>query len=244
MKKVERSQDISPLTSPAILNIIADMKKLLFLLVLIIPFIGSGQSNSVFIARPPEEVYTIEPGDVLEVVVLGEEELARTLMVMHNGTISFPLIGEVKVAGLTPEQAASLVAENLKKYFTHPVVSIILKSPTLPYVSVFGEVLRQGAVEYQRGLRITDYLALAGGPTSGANLRKVKVVRFGPGGPKTITVNMDEIIKRGIQKNNFELKSGDWLYVPKRFTINWTTVLQFTTLALTAVNLYITIQNR
>jgi len=188
-----------------------------------------------------DEVYKIERGDLLEIVILGEEELSRTLMVMHNGTISFPLIGEIKVAGLTTEQAVELLVEKLKKYFTHPVVSIILKSPTLPYVSVFGEVLRQGAVEYQRGLRVTDYIALAGGPGSKANLGKVKVVRFQQGIPVAATINVNEILNKGLMENNFELKSGDWIQVSKKFTINWIAVLQFATLTLTALNLYITI---
>jgi len=47
--------------------------------------------------------------------LLGEEELSRTLMVMHNGTISYPLIGEIKVAGLTTEETAVLLIEKLKK---------------------------------------------------------------------------------------------------------------------------------
>lgn len=190
---------------------------------------------------PNVDMYLIERGDLLEIVILGEEELSRTLMVMHNGTISFPLIGEVKVAGLTTEQAVELLVEKLKKYFTHPVVSIILKSPTLPYVSVFGEVLRQGAVEYQRGLRVTDYIALAGGPGSRANLGKVKVVRFQQGIPVAATINVNEILNKGLMENNFELKSGDWIQVSKKFSINWIAVLQFATLTLTALNLYITI---
>jgi len=185
--------------------------------------------------------YLIESGDLLEIVILGEEELSRTLMVMYNGTISFPLIGEVKVAGLTTEQAVELLVEKLKKYFTQPVVSIIFKSPTLPYVSVFGEVLRQGAVEYQRGLRVSDYIALAGGPGSRANLGKVKVVRFQQGIPVATTINVNDIINKGLMENNFELKSGDWIQVSKKFTLNWIAVLQFSTLVLTAVNLYITI---
>jgi polysaccharide export outer membrane protein len=190
-----------------------------------------------------EETYRIEPGDVLEIVILGEDELARTLMVMHNGTISFPLVGEVKVAGLTTEQASAVLATRLEKYFIHPVVSIILQSPTLPYVSVFGEVLRQGAVDYQRGLRITDYIALAGGPTSTANLGNVRVVRFQLGGmvAKTAqTINVDRIIKEGDITYNYELKSGDWIYVPRRFTINWSTVLTTLTLAVSILNLYVT----
>ena len=191
-----------------------------------------------------QEAYRIELGDVLEVVILGEEELSRTLMVMHNGNISFPLIGEVRVAGLTTEQASQLLAARLKKYFTHPVVSIILQSPTLPYVSVFGEVLRQGAVEYQRGLRVTDYIALAGGPTGRANLGKVRVVKCEvekPGAITRYTINVDKILKEGHVRHNFELKAGDWIYVPQKFTINWGVVLQTLTLAVAVLNLYVTV---
>ncbi len=187
--------------------------------------------------------YLIESGDVLEIVILGEEDLSRTLMVMHNGTISYPLIGEVKMVGLTTDQASELLAEKLKKYFTHPVVSIILKSPTTPYVSVFGEVLRQGAIEYQRGLRVTDYIALAGGPTGAADLRRVNVVRFSAGSPVQSTVNVNEILKKGRVIENTELKSGDWIYISRKFTINWGAILQTLTLAVTAVNLYITIDH-
>lgn len=186
--------------------------------------------------------YLIEAGDVLEVVILGEEELNRTLMVMHNGSISFPMIGDVKVTGLTTDEAAAFIAEKLKKYFTHPVVSVILKSPTLPHVSVFGEVLKPGAIEYQRGLRISDYIALAGGYTQLAFLKKVKVVRFQGRKPVVSTVNLDAILKQGMNDQNYELKSGDWIYVSRRFSVNWATVLQLATLAVTLVNLYIITQ--
>jgi len=187
------------------------------------------------------EEYRIEYGDVLEIVILGEEGLSRTLMVMHNGTISFPLVGEVKVIGLTTEEAAELLAEKLRKYFTHPVVSIILESPTTPYVSVFGEVMQKGAIEYQRGLRVIDYIALAGGPAPDANLGRVRVIRFQSGKPRVTDINVDEILKKGITDQNYVLKSGDWLYVPRKFAFPLGTVLQVVTLVVTGVNLYLTI---
>ncbi len=207
-------------------------------------FINSQLSSSD--ENPQGETYRIEVGDVLEIVILGEEELSRTLVVMHNGNISFPLIGEVKVAGLTTDQAASLLVTRLKRYYTHPVVSIILQSPTSPFVSVFGQVERQGAVEYQRGLRITDYIALAGGPTPRANLGKVKVVRFKGARPvvmSTQSINVGRILKEGRIAQNFELKAGDWIYIPEKFTINWGTILTTLTLAVAALNLYVTVQN-
>ena len=190
-----------------------------------------------------QEGYKIEAGDVLEIEVIGEEGLERTLMVMHNGSVSFPMVGEVKVAGLSTDEAAALIAEELRDYYTHPVVTVILKSPSIPYVSVFGEVLRQGAVEYQRGLRVTDYIALAGGPTTAANLGKVRVARVQPVDPPLMmveTIDMNKVLNEGIMAKNYQLKPGDWVYVPKKFTINWNIVLSTLTLAATLLNLYIT----
>ena len=201
--------------------------------------------DSINTVQPPRDSlanYYIEAGDVLEIVILGEEELSRTLMVMHNGTISFPLIGEIRVSGLTTEETAGLLSEKLKTYFTHPVISVILKSPTTPHVSVFGEVLRPGSVEYQRGLRVTDYIALAGGPTNRANLKKVKVVRFIDEKAAVLTVNIDAVLKKGLKENNFELKSGDWVYIGKRFTIDWGIVINTLALAVSVLNLYVTLQ--
>ncbi|MEO0166290.1 MAG: polysaccharide biosynthesis/export family protein [candidate division WOR-3 bacterium] len=186
--------------------------------------------------------YRIEPGDVLEVVVLGQEELSRDLLVMHNGNITFPLVGDIKVVGLTTKEVADTIAILLKKYFVQPLVSVILKGPSVSTVAVYGEVVRPGTVQYQRGLRVSDYVALAGGPNDRANLKKVKVVRNTGNGIKVYTINLENILKKGSEKDNFELKAGDWIYIGKKFMINWGTVLQFATLTLTAVNLYVTVE--
>lgn len=241
------------------------MRKTMYLVavsLLLVSFAFSGESDVLITQSPNNQItsdndsvvptlpnsdtlqpYTIESGDLLEINILGEEELSRTLMVMHNGTISFPLIGEVKVAGLSTDEAEAIIAEKLKEYYTYPMVSVVLKSPTQPYVSVFGEVVRQGAVEYQRGLRVTDYIALAGGPTNRASLSRVKVVRFQEGKAIAEVLNLNKILKSGDLAQNYELKSGDWIYVYKRWAINWTHVLQLATLALTAANLYVALQN-
>jgi polysaccharide export outer membrane protein len=209
----------------------------------------SAQNESVMppsdstILPAPAETTLIEDGDVLEIVVLGEEELSRTCMVMHTGNISFPLIGDVKAAGLTTSQAANLISSRLKTFFTRPVISVILKSPSTPHVSVFGYVPRPGALEYQRGLRVADYIALAGGAAPSGNLDRVKVVRFSHGRSSVETVNVSDIIRHGESDRNFTLKSGDWLYVPYRFRLNWSTVLQTATLTVTLLNLYIILKN-
>ncbi len=196
----------------------------------------------LFLISPDSSDYQIEPGDVLEIVILGEEGLSRDLLVMHNGNITFPLVGDIRVAGLTTAQVADTIADRLKRYFVRPLVSVILKGPTVSTVAVYGEVIRPGTVEYQRGLRISDYVALAGGPNERANLKNVKVVRNTNEGVKVFIVNLEEILKKGKEKENFELKAGDWIYIGRRFSINWGAVLQFVTLSVSVINLYITIQ--
>lgn len=196
----------------------------------------------LFCINAEPSTYRIEPGDVLEVVILGQEELSRDLLVMHNGNITFPLIGDIRVAGFTTNEVADTIANLLKRYFVQPLVSVILKGPSISTVAIYGEVIRPGTVNYQRGLRISDYVALAGGPSDRANLKKVRVVRNTESGVKVYTINLDNILKKGIEKENFELKAGDWVYIGRKFMINWGTVLQFATLTLTAVNLYVTIE--
>lgn len=192
----------------------------------------------------PAGTTIIEPGDVLEIVVLGEEGLSRTLMVMRSGNISFPLIGDVHVAGLTSDQATELLAGRLKKYFTHPIISVIFQSPSTPHVSVFGEVLRPGALEYQRGLRLSDYIALAGGPKPGGDLSKVKVIRFDHDKSSVEVVDVAAIIQQGQSETNYILKSGDWLNVPEKRSFNWGAFFQVATLSATLINLFIVLSRQ
>ena len=184
---------------------------------------------------------SIRRGDVLEVVILGRDELARTLHVMQDGTISYPLIGQLEITGLTTDEVADLIAEKLTKYFSNPVVSVFPHNPSSPRIAVFGEVVRSGAVDYQRGLRLTDYLALAGGPTEEANLKKIRVVRFIKEKPVVETVNLDRILYEGETPKNYELKSGDWIYLPEKFSFDWGLFFQITSIIISSVSLYVTL---
>ncbi len=73
---------------------------------------------------PPAPGYLVGPGDTLEVVVLGETDLSRTVIVRPDGKISLPLIGDVPVAGQTPPQVAEVVAALLRTYLRKPVVTV------------------------------------------------------------------------------------------------------------------------
>jgi len=144
-------------------------------------------------------------GDVLRVAVFGQPDLLTEGRVSDRGTISLPLVGEVKVAGATPTEAANHIAEALKKgqYLKNPHVTVAVTTARSRQVSVLGMVARPGryAIEDAKG-SVAEVIAAAGGITAGAN--------------ETVTVIRDgETKKATTLGNSFELKPGDTIYVDR-----------------------------
>src|SRR5579884_1381545 len=86
----------------------------------------------------------IHPGDQLSVQVYGDQSLTQNVTVLNDGTIEYPLIGQVAVAGKTPEQAAAILRERLLKYVRHPVVTVAITQLAQPNVMVLGDVKNPG----------------------------------------------------------------------------------------------------
>jgi polysaccharide export outer membrane protein len=187
------------------------------------------------------EQYTIRPNDVLQVFVYGEEQLSRETVVLPNGTISYPLIGELHIEGLTTEEAAELISEELAYYFSNPIVSVIFKKYINPKVSVLGSVRSPGLIDFQRGMRITEYIALAGWTAPDADLRRCTVVRTGEDGQNILKVNLEDIFKGGQIDKNLELEGWDVVYVPRKSSVRWNDVFYFVTAAVSVISLYINI---
>jgi protein involved in polysaccharide export with SLBB domain len=85
------------------------------------------------------------------------------------------------------------------------------------YVYVYGEVGKGGRFEYKPGLKLSDYLNLAGGPTDRANLSGTTVTRPGENNPKVYHINASDILHRGITNNDIEILAGDVINVPSNF---------------------------
>jgi len=188
-----------------------------------------------------EEQYKIKPNDVLQIFVYGEEQLSRETVVLPNGNISYPLIGELHIEGLTTEEAAALISRKLSYYFSNPIVSVIYKKYINPKVSVLGCVRNPGLLDFQRGMRLTDYVALAGWTTRDADIRKCTVVRQGKTGYEIIKVNLEDILKRGKVEENIELEGWDVVYIPQKSAVKWSDVFYFVTAVVSVVSLYLNI---
>lgn len=141
--------------------------------------------------------YRLSRGDVLSVAVYGEPDLSRDLTVNDNGSVSFPLVGEVPLSGLTTGEARDVLTERLKQgYLLDPQVSVTV----VRYRPVFvnGQVRTPGGVEFQPGLTVRKAITLAGGMTERASKRRVYLLPDqSKAGTEPKRVGLDEAVRPG-----------------------------------------------
>jgi polysaccharide export outer membrane protein len=156
--------------------------------------------------------YLIKPGDTLNLIVLGETDLTRHVIVSPQGSITLPLINDVKVTGMTTMQAAQEIATQLKKFMKNPQVTVELLEAGKMQVTVSGEVKNPGVVALPYGARLIDSIMAAGGYTPTADLSEVKVSR--PGSESSATVDLSKFLLSGDASTNITVSMGDTIFVP------------------------------
>jgi polysaccharide biosynthesis/export protein len=186
------------------------------------------------LATAAQTVYTIQAGDQLQVIVFGTQgvpsiqgqqpspmpstiqALSQTVTVLSDGTVTYPLIGPVSVAGLPVNGAAQRIAAALEAYVIHPTVSVVIVKGTSATVKVLGSVDHGGQIELQQGDRLVDALAKAGvGPSSFADLNHITLNRIVDGAPRVFNVNLYNMLLNADYSANPLLLAGDVIYVPK-----------------------------
>jgi len=157
---------------------------------------------------------TLGPGDIFDVRVYGEKDLSGEYRVAGEGTIMFPLVGEVVVANLSPSQVAKLLQERLADgYLRDPYVTVAIKQYNSKKVFVLGQVARPGTFPFEGEMNVVQAVTLAGGFTAMARMNSVIVTRVEEGVEKRIRVPVEQI-SEGLMPN-FPLKAGDIVYVPE-----------------------------
>ncbi len=158
---------------------------------------------------------TLGAGDTVRVTVFQNPDLTTETRVSEQGTIVFPLVGEVTVAGQTPVGAGARIAEQLKqgRYMKDPQVNVSVIQVRSRQVSVLGYVTRPGRYALDdTSAKLTDILALAGGITSGG-ADTVTVVGERNGAEKKLEINIPAMIRNGDTSANFDVQNGDTIFV-------------------------------
>jgi polysaccharide export outer membrane protein len=156
-------------------------------------------------------------GDMVRITVFRNPELTTEARVSERGTVLFPMIGEIPVAGLTPSQAGSRIADKLRtgRYVVNPEVTVSMMQVNSRQVSVLGNVVKPGRYPLDSTTaHLTDVIALAGGvgPTGSD---EVTVITNRGGKQEKVEVDMAEMFRRGDLTHNIALEPGDTIYVHK-----------------------------
>jgi len=168
-----------------------------------------------FTGRPQSAEYRIGGGDVLEIATWKEAELTRRdVLVRVDGKISFPLLGDIPAAGMTPVELTETIQKGLTKYVTAPVVTVTVTNPGSQRVYVLGEVMRTGEYPLTKNLTVLQAFALAGGFTQWA--AKDEIILLRKDGPKEriFKINYKDIVKGRDVENNLTLQANDTIVVP------------------------------
>ena len=210
------------------------MKKALFILLGASGLLAACAQAPVYVEAPqntsvPQEItqgieqirlssaYVLQPGDLLEIKVFMEDDMERTQRISGSGNITFPLVGNIHIAGYTVAEAETRLSNALKTYLRNPQVSMLIKEYGNKTVYVLGQVQKPAAIEIppEKPLTVLEAITSVGGFTDIAATSKVRVLRMENGQQKAIDVDVTQITKQGNKLMDIALKPGDVVFVPQ-----------------------------
>jgi len=161
-----------------------------------------------------KQSYTISSGDILEISIVGEQELTKQVIVLPDGTISFPFVGTIKVEGKTINEVKQMVEKKIRDYIPDAVAYVsIIQLGSLQYY-VLGKVVKSGMYNVSKPITVLQALALAGGLTPFANQSKILIIRGHGKNTTKILFNYNEVKKGKHLEQNILLQRGDVILVP------------------------------
>jgi len=175
--------------------------------------------------------YTVGPTDILKITVFNEPDLSITVRIDDDGSIAYPLLGRLPVAGRTVRDIEEMVRKLLLDgYVRNPQVSVEVEQFRSRTIFIVGEVRNGGKYPLQGEMTLLEVLALAGSVTPEAS-SEISVLRpktktiAGPSSPddavEILRANLEDM-KTGKMSANIPLQDGDTIYVPaaERFYVS------------------------
>jgi len=195
------------------------------------PLIGEVQAAGKHVIELRDEIqqrlskYLFDPQvniKVSPIQSLKMDDLSLSTKIGSNGKLTFPLIGDVQVAGRGVFALRDEIQQRLSKYLVNPQVRIDVSAVVSHKVHVLGEVKSPGTFILDHKILAFEAISRAGGFTTDANEKNVLLVRSEKGIAKVTALSLDirEIVKDGKLAQNIYLKNGDIIYVPPSLIAN------------------------
>ncbi len=164
--------------------------------------------------------YRIQPEDVLQITVYEQDDLSTIARATSKGEIAFPLLGKLKVVGLTVSEIEDKITELLAAdYLVNPQVQVFISKYHVKQISVLGSVKLPGKYDMytEKETTLLHAIAMAGGFSDVASVNNTRVIRTEDGEQKIIPIKVTDITKKGMKDKDVSLRPGDIVYVPESF---------------------------
>lgn len=162
--------------------------------------------------------YLVGEGDVLKVMVYDNPDLETITRISGNGTISFPLIGEVLIEGHNVSEVGQIISKKLSKgYINDPQVSVFVEEFRSQKAVVMGEIKLPGLHELSGPTSLMEVISTAGGLTVDAG-DLVTIKRKNASNPdldQIISVNLKNLLEKKENVSNLMIIDGDSVFVPR-----------------------------
>lgn len=158
--------------------------------------------------------YVIGVGDVLDISVWKDEALMKSAVVLPDGMIAFPLIGQVEAAGKTVSQLKSEMESRLSRYVSDLVLSVEVKQLNSMTIYVIGRVNAPGRFALNGNISVLQALAMAGGFNPFAGRDKIKIFRQDGEKTEVLPFRYSDVAESRNLEQNIRLRRGDVIVVP------------------------------
>ena len=180
----------------------------------LIVFVALALSMTAAVAQTTTE-YKIGQGDALSVSVWRHPELERTVVVRSNGRVTFPPIGDVNAAGLTPQDLSREIMQRLRDYTRETTqVTVTVAQFNSRAVFLTGQVTAPGRYSFEAIPDLLQLLSQAGGPLPSADLSQVSVIRATPDGPSVMMIDIGSYMRGEAGQPLPLLEPGDTIDIP------------------------------
>jgi polysaccharide biosynthesis/export protein len=163
-----------------------------------------------------DQRYRIQPSDVIEIHYRYTPEYDQTVAVQPDGFVALQIVGDVKLQGLTLDQAKAGITEKASQRLKDPEISVVLKEFEKPYFVVGGEVGTPGRFEMRGKVTAIEAIAMAGGFKNTAKHSQVILFRkVSSELAKTQILDLKAVMNGSEVEPNIDLEPGDTLIVPQ-----------------------------
>ena len=188
-----------------------------FICILIAVMVGSGAFGQTPGFQERNARYRLQPDDSVELHYRYTPEFDQTVTVQPDGFVTLQIVGDLKLEGLTLEEAKAVILERASQRLKDPEITLVLRDFEKPYFVVGGEVKNPGRFEMRGQVTAVEAIAIAGGFTSPSALHSQVILfrRVGQDLAKTELMNLKAAMSQSSTEPLATLRSGDVLIVPQ-----------------------------